>query len=145
MKIDSIQPRFFFPPLQDVAALFWIIFVYSMTAITVLDLREVYAADQPAGINQEDYKRAEIQIRKLVDSGEVSTEDAEKRLIEMHQMITREKKINPQETKQSNRRFSRDEYRRAELEVRRLVKNGKMSKTDAERRLSQMRQMIRNR
>ena len=117
---------------------------YSIFILALISAFTVTAADQPDFANLENYKRAEIEIRKLVDSGKISAEDAEKRLIEMHQMITRDKQIKPIEPRQSNRQFSRDEYRRAEIQIRRLVKSGKVSKKDAERRLNQMRQRIKN-
>ena len=118
---------------------------YSIFILAVTYAFTVSAADQPDFANLENYKRAEIEIRKLVESGKISAKDAEKRLIEMHQMITRDKQIKPQEPKQSDRQFSRDEYRRVEIQIRRLVKSGKVSKEDAERRLNQMRQRIKNR
>ena len=118
---------------------------YSIFILAVTSAFTVSAADEPDFTNRENYKRAEIEIRKLVDSGKISAEDAEKRLIEMHQMITRDKQIKPKEPRQSDRQFSRDEYRRVEIQIRRLVKSGKVSKEDAERRLNQMRQRIKNR
>ena len=118
---------------------------YSIFILALISAFTVTAADQSDFANLENYKRAEIEIRKLVESGKVSAEDAEKRLIEMHQKITRDKQIKPIEPRQSDRQFSRDEYRHAEIQIRRLVKSGKVSKKDAERRLNQMRQRIKNR
>ena len=43
------------------------------------------------GISVEEYRRAEAKIRELVKKGEVSKEDAEKRLIEMRKSIRTEK------------------------------------------------------
>ena len=40
-----------------------------------------------ASISVEDYRRAEAQIRQAVEKGEVSREDAEKRLVEMRKLI----------------------------------------------------------
>ena len=125
--------------MQLKAMSYYSIFILAMTFAFTAS-----AADQPDFANLENYKRAEIEIRKLVESGKVSVEDAEKRLIEMHQMITRDKQIKPIEPRQSDEQFSRDEYRRAEIQIRRLVKSGKVSKKDAERRLNQIRQRIKN-
>ena len=117
---------------------------YSIFILALISAFTVTAADQPDFANLENYKRAEIEIRKLVESGKVSAEDAEKRLMEMHQLITRDKQIKPKKPRKSDGQFSRDEYRRAEIQIRRLVKSGKVSKKDAERRLNQMRQRIKN-
>ena len=43
------------------------------------------------GLSVEEYRRAEAKIRELVKKGEVSKEDAEKRLIEMRKSIRTEK------------------------------------------------------
>ena len=120
------------------------ILYYSIFILALISAFTVTAADQPDFANLENYKRAEIEIRKLVESGKVSAEDAEKRLMEMHQLITRDKQINPKKPRKRDGQFSRDEYRRAEIQIRRLVKSGKVSKKDAERRLNQMRQRIKN-
>jgi polyhydroxyalkanoate synthesis regulator phasin len=53
--------------------------------------RKKEARRDQRGISVEDYRRAEREIRELVEKGKVSKEDAERRLIEMRKAIRREK------------------------------------------------------
>ena len=53
--------------------------------------RKKEAPRDQRGISVEDYRRAEKEIRELVEKGNVSKEDAERRLIEMRKAIRREK------------------------------------------------------
>ena len=53
--------------------------------------RKKEAPRDQRGISVEDYRRAEKEIRELVEKGKVSKEDAERRLIEMRKAIRREK------------------------------------------------------
>ncbi|HCN09836.1 MAG TPA: hypothetical protein DIT01_18075 [Lentisphaeria bacterium] len=53
--------------------------------------REARHQEPGSSISVEEYRRAEVGIRKAVESGEVSREDAEKRLIEMRKAIRSEK------------------------------------------------------
>jgi hypothetical protein len=79
-----------------------------------------------------------VEIRKAVEAGEVSREDAEKRLIEMRKAIRSEKPGG------QGRDISVEEYRRAEVEIRKAVEAGKVSGEDAEKRLIEMRKAIRS-
>ena len=91
---------------------------------------------QGASVSVEEYRRAAAEIRTAVENGDVSSEDAETRLIEMRKLISREPAA-------GNRRgVSVEEYRRAEAEISRMVADGEVSKEDAERRLGGMRRAM---
>jgi hypothetical protein len=90
------------------------------------------------GISVEEYRRAEVEIRKAVEAGEVSREDAGKRLIEMR------KAIRSEESEGRGRGSSVEEYRRAEVEIRKAVEAGEVSREDAGKRLIEMRKAIRS-
>jgi len=98
------------------------------------------ARQEKAGssISVEEYRRAEVEIREAVESGEVCSAVAEKRLIEMRKAIGSEKS----EARDSS--ISVEEYRRAEVGIRKAVEAGKVSGEDAEKRLIEMRKMIRS-
>ena len=86
----------------------------------------------------EESRRAAVEIRTAVESGKVSREDAEKRLIEMRKAIGSEKS----EARDSS--ISVEEYRRAEVEIREAVESGEVCSAAAEKRLIEMRKMIRS-
>ena len=90
-------------------------------------------------ITVEEYMRAEREIRKLVEDGEVSAEDAETRLVEMRRMIADE---NSGDRTEGVGSMSVAEYRQAEEKIRKLVEDGKVSAEAAEIRLREMRSVI---
>jgi len=86
----------------------------------------------------EEYRCAAVEIREAVESGEVCSSAAEKRLIEMRKAIGREKA----EARDSS--ISVEKYRCAEVGIRKAVEAGTVSREDADKRLVEMRKMIRS-
>jgi len=81
-------------------------------------------------------------IAAAVKAGELSEEEAEKKLLAVGKKTfgDRAKKEQPRREK---RGLSVEEYRRGEKQIRQLVKEGKVSPEDAEKRLIEMRKAIR--
>ena len=82
------------------------------------------------------------EIEAAVEAGKISKEDAEKKLIALRKKLFRDAG-RKKEDWSDKRGFSVEDYRRAEAEIRELVKKGKVSKEDAEKRLIEMRKAIR--
>ncbi len=82
------------------------------------------------------------EIEAAVDAGKISKEDAEKKLIELRKKMFRNGG-RKKEARRDQRGISVEDYRRAEREIKKAVKEGKVSKEDAERRLIEMRKAIR--
>ena len=85
--------------------------------------------------SREDYARAEAELRKAVEAGRISGEDARKRLGEMREMMAKQ-------GERSERRVTREDYARAEAELKKMVADGKIKAEDAKTRLAEMRRMI---
>ncbi|GAJ03303.1 unnamed protein product, partial [marine sediment metagenome] len=92
---------------------------------------------------REDYARAEEKMRKMVEEGKAKPEDVERRLIEMRRMIAAQGERGARgERERGERRFTREDYARAEADLKKLVAEGKISEEDAKARLGGMRRMI---
>ena len=83
------------------------------------------------------------EIEAAVDAGKISKEDAEKKLFELRKKMFRNGG-RKKEARRDQRGISVEEYRRGEAQIRELVKKGKVSKEDAEKRLIEMRKAIRS-
>jgi len=102
-------------------------------------IREKMAAgDRRRGarrITIEEYKRAEAEMRKMIEDGKAKPEDVERRLIDMRKAMS----------KQSDREkkgISIEDYRRAEAKLTKMVEEGKAKPEDVERRLIEMRKAM---
>ena len=100
------------------------------------------------GITVEGYQAAEKEIRKLVEEGGVSPEDAEIRLVEMRRAIADNDSGDGRQEDLEGRTegagsMSVEEYRAAEKEIRKLVEEGRVPAEAAETRLIEMRRVIR--
>ena len=92
---------------------------------------------------REDYARAEEKMRKMVEEGKAKPEDVERRLIEMRRMIAAQGERGARgERERGERRFTREDYARAEERMRKMVEEGKAKPEDVERRLIEMRKMM---
>jgi len=92
--------------------------------------------DEP--ITREDYGRMQGEMARAVKSGWLSREEMKTKLGELRGRIA------PGESKGdgSARSFTRSDYARAQKELDGLVAEGKVSREDADKRLSRMRQAI---
>ena len=101
-----------------------------------------HAHDREMEAKKRRYMAFAKEIEAAVEAGKISKEDAEKKLIALRKKMFRNAG-RKKENRSDKRGFSVEEYRRAEAEIRELVKNGKVSKADAEKRLIEMRKAIR--
>ncbi len=84
-----------------------------------------------------DYRAMAAKIRAAVAAGELSKEDAERKLIEL-----RERMAADEDQARKHETLTIEEYRRAEAEMNKLVEEGKLEAEDVERRLIEMRKRI---
>jgi len=83
-------------------------------------------------ITVEEYKRAEAEMRKMIEDGKAKPEDVERRLIEMRKMIG-------EPDKRDERHLNREDYGRIETELKKAVAEGRISSEDMRARLEGMR------
>ena len=81
------------------------------------------------------------EIEAAVKSGDLSKEEAEKKLISVRTDIFNSK-AREQIAKGGRRGISVDDYRRGEAEIQELVKTGVISREDAVKRLTEMRKLV---
>jgi len=103
-------------------------------------------------ITVEEYRSAEAKMRKMIEDGKAKPKDVERRLIEMRKMIGRQRERGAErddrergdrsERERGERRITREDFARAEAELKKLVDEGKISQEDAKVRLGGMRRMI---
>lgn len=105
--------------------------------------RAVAASRRGGRISVEDYRRIEAKLKKLVEAGQISKEDAEARLIGARKMIADEgehgRRGEPRERDGEQRRFTREDYAKLEARLKQGVEEGKISEEDAKARLEGMR------
>jgi beta-lactamase regulating signal transducer with metallopeptidase domain len=86
-------------------------------------------------ITREDYARVAADLKKRVEAGVISVEDARTRLAEMHRVIG--------ELQASDiEKINREEYARAAIEIKRAVEAGRISTEDGRLRLEGMRKQM---
>ncbi len=106
-------------------------------------LKERMAAGDRRGgarrVTVEEYRRAETKMRKMIEEGKAKPEDVERRLIEMRKMMGE-----PDERQRDGerRRITREDFGRAERELKKAIADGKISEEDARKRLGAMRRMM---
>ena len=83
------------------------------------------------------YANAEAKIKAMVEAGEVSAEDAEKRLNRMRERIAGD---GSEKQSKEARTFTIEEYKEAAAKIKAMVDEGKVNAEDAEIRLNRMRQ-----
>ena len=107
---------------------------------------EQVRSEHAGSMSVQEYRAAEKKIRKLVEEGEVSAEDAQARLVEMRRLIADEsgdrQRRDPEGRTECVGSMSVEEYRATEKKLRKLVADGKVTAEDAEIRLREMRSVI---
>ena len=101
-------------------------------------------ADQEMEYSKREYMAAAEKIERMFKEGKVSKEDAEKRLDQMRKKMfpergTTKAKIGYPLRDKNTEEASKREYMAAAEKIEAMVKEGKVSKEDAEKRLGQMR------
>lgn len=93
----------------------------------------------------EEYRRAAARIEAAVDSGRISKEDAKKRLAEMRKMVrpVEQERSDQVDRQDPKRTITVEEYQAAVERIKMAVESGRISKEDAEKRLTEMRGMVR--
>ncbi len=89
-------------------------------------------------ITGEDYDHAEAELLKAVEAGRISAEDARKRLAGMRHRIAMQG--GPGE--RAERQITREDYARAEAELKKAIATGRISIEDAHARLQRMRKAM---
>lgn len=91
-------------------------------------------------ISQEEYDQAEAHMKKMVEAGKISGEDARRKLAEMRRMMAGEDDRKGQEHTQ--RRITQADYDRTEAKLFKAVENGRISAEDARKKLQGMRKAM---
>ena len=91
-------------------------------------------------ITREEYARAEAELDKAIAEGKMSPGDARARLNGMRRMMAEQ----AERGEKRERRITVEEYRRAEAKMQKMIEDGKAKPEDVERRLIEMRKMIRD-
>ncbi len=98
--------------------------------------RDNESVDREMEAKKRRYMEFARKIEVAVKEGELSKEDAKKKLIAVRREMFEET------PRRDNRGLSVEDYRRAEAQIREAVEKGEVSKEDAEMRLIEMRKMI---
>ena len=112
-------------------------------AIALVATGNGIAAHHGASVSIEDFQRAKVEIGKMVERGEVTKEQAERRLKEKRRMIGGEKKAKAKQSAGS-RGLSIEDFQRAKVAIGKRVESGHITKEHAKTRLREMRRMIGN-
>ena len=88
------------------------------------------------------YQELKEKIAVSVEAGELSEEEGKEKLLSLREKMFG-KRARKEDPRREKRGFSVEEYRRGEKQIRKLVAEGKVSPSDAEKRLIEMRKAIR--
>ena len=112
-------------------------------AIALVATGNGFAAHHGVSVSIEDFQRAKVEIGKMVERGEITKEQAERRLKEKRLMIGGEWKAEEHQSAGS-RGLSIEDFQRAKVAIGKRVESGHITKEHAETRLIEMRRMIGN-
>ena len=112
-------------------------------AIALVATGNGFAAHHGASVSIEDFQRAKVEIGKMVERGEITKEQAERRLKEKRRMIGGERKAEEHQSAGS-RGLSHEDFQRRKVAIGKRVESGHITKEHAETRLIEMRRMIGN-
>ena len=110
-------------------------------AIALVATGNGFAAHHGVSVSIEDFQRAKVEIGKMVERGEITKEQAERRLKEKRLMIGGEWKAEEHQSVGS-RDLSIEDFQRAKVAIDKRLESGHITKEHAKARLLEIRRMI---